>query len=347
MTTTGHILKDKLHLNNFSQVRIRRLVTGGSLRTYQIVFNSRTPQMPLTTFLLNFNILSPKIVSGDAKEFSATPWADIENFNNLLNPAIYFVTDLAGFYGKEDNYSEKIYRFDNKLEEITIPELRKVDAYTSSLTQKYKDLRLQFQGQGIKNTKLIDSKYIEATGDLQFLFLTEATEDKSASSEKDKHKVGKEYKQQFNISSDSLERNTSKTYDMILEIDNIFPNKEKMSWLEVYDGEEIDRKMMKEILDVADCKIWDSTPAFQYQGFRYRLTNIDASIYPESRPDTFWKSKHGIQAYLDKHWSQLLDRGTLDLFLNNMLSILIKYCKQLDYAKRAGKGKLIINTSGE
>ena len=45
---------------------------------------------------------------------------------------------------------------------------------------------------------------------------------------------------------------------------------------------------MKELLEVADVKLYDTTPAYQYQGFRYRLSQLDSSIYPETRPDFFF-----------------------------------------------------------
>jgi len=342
---TGLILKKRLHLQNFSNLRIRRINTGGGIRTYQIVFNSRIPDLPLTTYMLNMKKLMPHITDGYGKSYSGTPWADLHIFNGQLNGAIFFVSDLAGFYGIESNYSEKYIKIsENRLVEITIPDLKKVDVYTSTLTQTYKDLRKQYQGQGIKNTKLVDSKLIKESGSIQYIFLTESTE--ITGKDKASHRVGSDSKQQFSLNTDSLVPNLSKTYDMVLQLDNIFPNSENtMSWLQVYDGELIDRKMMKELLDVADVRIWDNTPAFQYQGFRYRLSQIKASLYPEIRPDNFWVIKHGSQAYLDKHFSQLFDKGTLDLFLNNMLSILIKYCKQLGYAElQKGQGNYKINT---
>lgn len=342
--TTGEQLKKKLHLLNFPYSRIRRIHTGGSLRVYQIVFDSRTPLRPLTTYLLNNNILAPKAFDGNADPYMYLPWADLEVFNAQLNPAIYFVTDVAGFYGKKDNYSEKVYQFKDKLEELTIPELRNVDMYTSQTTQKYKDQRKDFQGQGVKNTKLIDSVVIPDTGSLRFIFLTEATEidKKTLSHSMTKSKI--DTKLQFDKDSDKLTGNPSKTYDMYIQLDNVFPNKSfsDISWLETYNGEEINEKMMKDLLDVADVKLYDTTPAFQYQGFRYRLDQLSSSIYPESRPDTFWRSKHGSQGLLDKHFSQLLDSGTIQIFLNIMTSMLIKHSKKLGYIKNIGKDKKLI-----
>lgn len=335
--TTGEKLKEKLKLKNFPNIKIRRLITGSSVRIFQIVFDSRRPLMPLTTYRLNKNELMPKIVDGSAEVYYGTPWASLENFNGSLDPAIFFVSDVSGFYGNKSNYSEKIVSYNGKrLEELTIPQIRDVEKYTSNTTQKYKDIRKANQSVGQINTKLLDSQYIKETGSLRFIFLTESTELKNKADDKHKmttKKVNK--KQQFDIDSDELIDNNSKTYDMFLQLENVFPNNyfQDLSWLEVYNGEEVSTKMMKDLLGVADVKLFDNTPAFQYQGFRYRLTQNDSSIFPEDRPDRVWRAKHGSQGLLDKHFSQLLDKGSIDLFLNQMTSILIKHCKQLGYYK--------------
>jgi hypothetical protein len=335
--TTGEKLKQKLKLNNFSSVKIRRLITGSSVRIFQIVFDSRRPSMPLTTYRLNKNVLMPKVVDGSAEVYYGTPWASIENFNGNLDPAIFFVSDLSGFYGNKSNYSEKIVSYNGKrLEELTIPQIRDVEKYTSNTTQKYKDIRKINQGVGQINTKLLDSQYIKETGSLRFIFLTESTELKNKTDDKHKMTTKKvNVKKQFDVDADELIDNNSKTYDMFLQLENVFPNNyfQDLSWLEVYNGEVVSTKMMKDLLEVADVKLHDNTPAFQYQGFRYRLTQNDSSIFPEDRPDRVWRAKHGSQGLLDKHFSQLLDRGSIDFFLNQMTSMLIKHCKQLGYYK--------------
>jgi len=346
--TTGQQLKERLHLKNFPQARICRLVTGGSLKIYQILFNSRHPDLPMTTYQLRVNPLTPKVTGGNGTKFYATPWANLDVFNGSLAGAIFFSADVAGNYGYKDNYSEKIFSFtNNKLEEITIPDLRNVDQYTSSTTQKYKDIRKDFQGQGIKNTKLMDSQYIESTGSLRFIFLTESTETKNKKSVD--HSVAGEKKKQFDVGTDKLVDNPSKTYDMYLQLENVFPNSsyDGISWLETYNGEEVDEKMMKELLDVADVKLFSNDPSFQYQGFAYRLTQLDASINKEDRPDTFWRSKHGNQGLLSKHFSQLLDSGTITVLLNNMTSMLIKQSKKLGYAKNIGKDNKLVISIGD
>jgi len=214
----------------------------------------------------------------------------------------------------------------NSLIEITLPELRNQDKYLSSLTKKYKNKRKKIQGQGIKNTKFMGVDLIPETGSVLFTFLTEATE------EKDK-KMDKELpKKEYDFVTGTLVDNPSHLYEIKIKIDNIFPNNAytDISWLEVFDGD-ITIDNLKEIFDVADIKLSSNDPSFQFQGFNYRLTNIDGSIYPEHRPDTFWVTKHGTNAYLTKHIAQLLDRGSFELFFNQMVSALRKKLKEAGY----------------
>jgi len=330
--TTGQELKKKLGLLNFPYVKIRRVITGGSLRVYQICFDSRNPGRPLTSYLLKNSPLMPRITNGNIEKFYGTPWATLEIFNGDVMPAIFFTSDVAGFYGRPRNYSEKVFQIsNNKLEELTIPELRAVDALTSDVTQKYKDIRRQFQGLANKNTKFLGVEFIKETGSIRFVFLTESTETKDKT--KVSHTVGSEKKAQFDLTQDKLVQNASKTYDMYVQLENVVKNDfyTDISWLETYKGEIISQKMLKDLLEVADVKLFDNSPAFQFQGFRYRLTQQNSSIYPEDRPDTVWRSKHGTQGLLDKHFSQLLDKGSFDMFLNNMTSALFNKLKQLGY----------------
>lgn len=328
--TTGLELKAKLKLSSFEYVKIRRVVTGGSLRVFQIAFDSRNTQRPLTSYLLTNNILMPRLTDGDAEGFFGTPWANINIFNGALSPAIFFVSDVAGFYGRPNNYSEKAYEFkENKLNEITIPQLRDTDAYTSLTTQTYKTQRKQFQGLANKNTKFISTEIIKETGSVRFIFLTESTETKDKTGVS--HTVAGERKAEFDVTQDALVSNTGKTYTMYIQLENVIPNEfySDISWLEVYKGEIVDSKMIKDLLLVADVKLFDTTPAMQYQGFRYRLTQQNAAVYPEDRPDTVWRSKHGDKGLLDKHFSQLLDKGSFDMFLNNMTSSVFSEFKKL------------------
>jgi len=212
--------------------------------------------------------------------------------------------------------------------EITLPELRNQDKYLSDLTKKYKGIRKGVQGQGVKNTKFIESELIKETGSAIFRFLVEATE------EGDKKMDANLPKKQYDFDKGELVNNPSHLYEIQIQVDNIFPNKsfKDISWLEVFDGD-ITIDSLKEIFDVADVRLSSNDPSFQFQGFNYRLTQIDGSIYKENRPDKFWVTKHGSNAYLTKHLAQVMDKGTFEVFFNQMVSSLKKKLKEAGLIK--------------
>lgn len=213
-----------------------------------------------------------------------------------------------------------------KLDEITLPELRNQDKYLSSLTKSFKNQRKQIQGQGIKNTKFIESELIPKTGSVIFRFLVEATE------ENDKKMDKNLPKKQYDFNTGKLIDNPSHLYEIQIQVDNIFPNEsyKDISWIEVFNGN-ITIDNLKEIFDVVDVKLSNNSPAFNFQGFAYRLTNIDGAIYPQTIPDKLWGTKHGPNSYLDKHMAQLLDRGSFELFFNQMVSSMRKKLKEAGY----------------
>ncbi len=215
-----------------------------------------------------------------------------------------------------------------KLDEITLPELRDQDKYLSALTKKYKGIRKDVQGQGVKNTKFIESELIKKTGSVIFRFLAEATEENDKKMDKGLSKKA------YDFSSGKLVDNPSHLYEIQIQVDNIFPNDfyKDISWLEVFEGD-ITVANLKEIFDVADIKLSSNDASFQYQGFNYRLTQIDGAIYPENRPDKVWGPRHGNNAYLTKHLAQVVDRGSFEIFFNQMVSSLRKKLKDSGYIK--------------
>jgi hypothetical protein len=218
-----------------------------------------------------------------------------------------------------------------KIEEITIPELRQQDKYLSALTSQYKDIRKGVQKQGIKNTKFLETKYIPETGSIQFLFLSEATE------EGDNKMKQELIKKEYDPVADKLIDNPSHTYTEIIQLDNIIPNSHYnyMSWVELHgENNPITTDDLKKLFETMNIKLWSSDPSFQFQGFNFRLTSKeDASIYPENRPDKHWRKIHGANAYLTKHLAQLLDSGTFELFLNQMVNAFNNKLRELGYVK--------------
>lgn len=360
--TVGEKIKSTLKLTQFPNVYITKGLRSGSKSIYYIFFNSAYPQVKINHTKLkrmqNVDILRGEhLERGEVRPIEYFPFQKLEDFNSSVKNAYIVLYDIAGMnkflrydyfsesthYSSSDFYTDLVKGFSdvqlkvyqNRLNELTIPQLRNVDYYTSDKTKYYKDIRKKYQGQGIKNTKLVDTALIPETGSIRFTFITEATDlsDKEIDKENLKHKMGKDKKQEYDIALDKLVDNPSHTYDMYLQLENVFPNNyySDISWLEVYSGEVVNQKMMKELLEVADVKIWDTTPANQYQGFRYRLSLLGASIFPESRPDSFWRQFHGSNGLLDKHFSQLFDKGTITTLANNLTSSFFNLLKKEGY----------------
>lgn len=354
--TTGEKIRQTLKLD-YDNIFITKGILSGGRPVYFIFFNSKFPNASIQYNKVmshqKFDFYrGDKLEQGVKQRMTYFPFEQLDKFDRSITNAYFIVYDLADYMRtpRYDWYTECVNAYDDiisndtrlvekcvigkgRLEEITLEQLRKVDKYTSDKAQFYKDERQKFQGQGIKNTKFLNISFIKNTGSVQFYFLTESTdfEDKN----KADHKVKTDKKQQYDLTSDKLIDNPSHTYDMILQVDNVFPNDstKDISWLEVFSGEPVNSKLLKQILEVANIQIWDNTPAYQMQGYRFRLSQLDggSSIYPESRPDTFWRQKHGNYGYLDKHFSQLLSKSTLDVFLNNMTSSFFSLLKKEGY----------------
>ena len=96
---------------------------------------------------------------------------------------------------------------------------------------------------------------------MRFIFLTESTELKNKTDDKHKMTTKKvNVKKQFDVDADELIDNSSKTYDMFLQLENVFPNNyfQDLSWLEVYNGEVVSTKMMKDLLKLQTMKLYDN-----------------------------------------------------------------------------------------
>lgn len=316
--SNGEKIKQNLGLSTFQHVKIRRLVSPSSVPIYQVVFNSRFPNLPLTTYQLRNNPLMPFIVDTTYEKFYATPYIPIENFNGSLHSKIFVCSDIAGMYGKKKNYDffleSKILVGQGKLKEfITLPALANKQAnVVSPTTDKYKKIRKKVQKTANINTKLISTE-LENTNVI-FKFLTEAT-----NMYKPNHKYS-----QINPETKTFEPNPSKTYEIWIKLLNVTGDN---GWLSTFNSEEdITRKDIKDIIQVSDCQLWSNDPSFQYQGFNYWLGQLDAAIYSTDIAPQKWDKYHGDGlAFLTKHISQLIDQ--LPFFYNQMAASLSKVLK--------------------
>jgi hypothetical protein len=302
--TTGEILKQNLKLSKFKYVKIARVLTS-PLPIYYVWYDSRRSTIPISTNRLKYFPNVTQVYHGDFDEpVSFAPPLFLEEYNGRIDNRIFICVDLCGINLINDKMFEgKILSYtQTKLDEITLFDLRDKDI-VSDTTKKYQKIRKDLNKGANINTKLI-SVDIEDKKDILFKFLTEATEDGTK-------------KFDVNPVDFSISENPSKTYEIWLK----FPN--AIELLDLQDKTTIDRKDIKSLLEASDVQIWDSNPSFQYQGFNYWDSQLDASIFPTNIKPKRWNKTHGDgQAFLTKHLAQLFSQ--IQFFLNPMSSMLQK-----------------------
>jgi len=217
-----------------------------------------------------------------------------------------------------------LFPLQNITESLRLSDLKK-NVGMSDLTKGFANRRKSLVNSVVKDgkkkysptgtDKLIECEIDETANHITFIWLTEVTPDVEL--------YGKDYEYgEVSIEgSKSLTRNKSKTYELKIRIMDFF------SWLDTYpDKTEITRKDMKDILDVSDIKLSSNDPSFQFQGINYKLTQFDASIYPENRPDKVWGKRHNDDNLLTKHLNSIL--ANIEFWKNPMSNMLTKKLKQ-------------------
>jgi len=308
--TTGLKLKNDLGLNKFPISRIHRVIDSVQ-PTYFIYVDSKFPTMPITNFRVRRNPGVANFYHGSniPKESIYTPLMDLEEFNGVIKSRLFVLIDLAGM----DHINKRMYEKAkviycpnfSKLEEVTLNDLRKLDATMSSQTKKFKDIRQKLMKGANINTKFIETK-IEGK-DILFKFLTKATEDPNDTKPK----------KQVDPKDFSMKDNPSKTYEVWMK----FPNA-----LELLESEEkIDQNVLNDLIQASDVQLWSNDPSFHWQGFNYQLSQLDASIFPTNIAPKFWSTKHG-ENFLTKHLAQIMLQ--YKFFANQMAASLEKQLKK-------------------
>jgi hypothetical protein len=125
---------------------------------------------------------------------------------------------------------------------------------------------------------------------------------------------------QINPETKEFEPNPSKTYEIWIKLLNVIGDN---GWISTFDlnSEVLTQKDIKDIIKVSNCQLWSNDPSFQWQGFNFWTSELDASIFPTDIAPHTWDKRHGDgQALLTKHLSQLID--SLPFFFNQMASAL-------------------------
>jgi len=335
--THGEILKKNLGLSEFKYVKINRAVIS-SYKILFIWFDSYRKTMPVTNYRIkNFpwvaHIFSGSdLFHGTDRQTTFTPPMDIEDYNGQIRGSLIVPVNLAGdrFVSKKDftkvfesvekeNIKPLVQFNQNLFEFVTLYDLAD-KGNVSDFTATWRKDRNRVMGAENTTAKLVDCFIDEADKSATFAFLTEATE---LGGKDPNDNIDSSYrfysgpKGEIDPDTLDLKRNRSRTYEIQIRILDFF------SWLDVFEGEKVGPKEMKEILEVSNVQIFNTSPSFQLQGINYWISQIDGSIYPEDRKPQRWNapSLHGDGgAFLDKHTYGLLRQ--IKFFINPMASML-------------------------
>lgn len=177
------------------------------------------------------------------------------------------------------------------LNEITLSDLNRNQGI-SDFTKVFKKERNKIMGSETKNSKFIEVKFNKDEDYIDCYWLITPTEKKYPPNYK--------YKE-VDPYTHKLIDNPSKTYTFILRIMNFFsllattPNK-------------ITNKDIEDVIRIADLKIWDSNPSFQYQQMNWHLSDLDSSIFPTTIPPKRWNKIHGEPTFLGKHSQSIINQ---------------------------------------
>jgi hypothetical protein len=213
------------------------------------------------------------------------------------------------------------------LNEWTLETLMSKDSI-SDFTMKFRKERSKIMGQESSTAKLMDCFINEPDDSITFVWYTPATDYNSDKAQKvlgenRYKKMSKQKKMRVQPLNLKLLPNNENQYEVQLMITKFF------SWLDTYpDKIEITVKDMKNILQVADVKVFSSSPSYQFQSFNWNNSQVDTAIYPTDIAPKVWDKIIGA-AFLDKHLYGIM--RNMDFWLNPMASMITKRLKDKGY----------------
>ena len=323
--TTGEQLVNLLNLSKLKNVYARRSI-GLAVPILHIVFDSFRVNLPLSkTYILSkFN--TDFYWSNHLMVW--TPFFQLRDYNGHTKNIMVLINDLAGSCLKNDNlYKESIQLIDkpdsiilppNSLNEyLQLADLMKNQGM-SDFTKKFRKIRTKVMGTENRVSKLVDCEINKDQNYVTFKWITDATTG-----------YPKDYKyKEVDPNNLGLIDDPSKVYEMDIKILQFF------DWLDVFEGQEITEKELKEIFKVSNIQIWSSDPSFQYQGMNWWSSQLDASIYPTDIKPKRWNlpDRHGDDnAFIGKHLTGLING--IAFWLSPMASTLNKKLKDKGFLK--------------
>ncbi len=262
--TTGELLKQKLKLNNFKNVKICRVI--GLQSTYIIYFDSVHPKYPITTNRVD---RLPKALSvyrnnlDMEDDLSTGPIIDIERYNGNDRGVTFLLLDLGSDFLLDDRMREfNIVKY-SEIQKQILKEYTIRDLYQNARdkhTVKFWNLR---KNKGRTGSKLVKAEFIEY-------------EDGEISIGLEYNSVPTEDNRVMVVNNTGGE-STANKYIVEIELTRF---EEIASIDEWVDADFKTRQFyMNEFLKIADCLIWSNSPAWLYQGAYEDASDLGYSIY--------------------------------------------------------------------
>jgi hypothetical protein len=308
LTFGQHIRRDLNLLPNLDAAIVR--VYGYPVPIFVICYNSRVPErLPLIKKIHTAVGVFLFSRTGYSKLLFSNP-KPLDTYDASIVRYLLITLDLAG----EWSHRPVVKNLESiNFKEITISDLRKSHT-VSPLTQRFALQRQKKQGHENRLAKLIDVELNQSQDFVLFKFLTEVT--------RKAHKPGYKPMELQPGSDGVMVPNTSDLYEIWIRVEKFF----SLLGTRPDPDAKITVGELKEVLVVADVKLFSTIPSFHWQGMAANLTQIDAAIFPVTIMPTIWRDRMGGDFFLDKATANLLKH--FDFFLPQLARAVSKALKE-------------------
>jgi len=121
----------------------------------------------------------------------------------------------------------------------------------------------------------------------------------------------------------SMQLVASDEYDQTIRLTNFFKLIKTDPDFTSY--KDVTLKYIKEVIKVADVKLWCDCPSMHWQGMNYVLTQFNGSLHPTTIAPQVWNKKHKDNNMVCKHLDLILSQTAF--YTNLMASMILKYMK--------------------
>jgi hypothetical protein len=179
---------------------------------------------------------------------------------------------------------QKLFESKKRFIEFTLADLKSgiIDDFRKPFAKE----RQKIKGTETNVAKLVDAKVFE--DNIRFYWLTEPTFSKRT-------KV-------INPETLGLELSSDNYYTMEIEIVDL------KKWFDTQSLPDVTLKEFKEVMSVADAKMFCSCPSFHLQGSNFEASQLDSSVHPTEISNDWWRDY--TKSLGCKHLSNLLKNIT-------------------------------------